>query len=89
MTHSRSSQRKTESSRLLGRSVAMMSRCLEKPYEKARLCFCGKLILRDLALARFGKTQGVEKIVIEGAKRTTGKGNQKGAVPRVWEVMVK
>jgi hypothetical protein len=41
------------------------------------------------AAREFGRSQGASKVVIEGAKRTTGAGAQKGAVPRVWEITVK
>ncbi|MGC4070818.1 MAG: hypothetical protein QM784_40315 [Polyangiaceae bacterium] len=41
------------------------------------------------AIREFGKSQRVAKVVVEGAKRTTGAGNQRGAVPRAWEILVK
>jgi RHS repeat-associated protein len=51
----------------------------------------GKVGVKGLfgAVREFGRSQGASKVVIEGAKRTTGAGSQKGAVPRVWEILVK
>jgi hypothetical protein len=51
----------------------------------------GKVGVKGLsdAAREFGKSQGASKVVIEGAKRTTGAGNQRGAVPRVMEILVK
>jgi hypothetical protein len=51
----------------------------------------GKVSVKGLfdAVREFGKSQGVEKVVVEGAKRATGAGNQAGAVPRAWEIVVK
>lgn len=50
----------------------------------------GKVGVKGLldAAKEFGRSQGASKVVIEGAKRTTGAGNQRGAVPRVWEILV-
>jgi hypothetical protein len=51
----------------------------------------GKVGIKALfdAISEFGKSQGVKRVVIEGAKRTTGAGNQRGAVPRAWNIAVK
>jgi hypothetical protein len=50
----------------------------------------GKVGVKALldAIKDFGRSQGVSKVVVEGARRTTGAGNQRGAVPRPWEVIV-
>jgi hypothetical protein len=50
----------------------------------------GKVGVKGLfdAAREFGRSQGASKVVIEGAKRSTGAGNQRGAVPRVWEILV-
>ena len=51
----------------------------------------GKVGVKALfdAAREFGRSQGVERVIIEGARRTTGAGNQRGAIPRVWEILIK
>jgi hypothetical protein len=51
----------------------------------------GKVGVKGLmdAAREFGKSPGADKVIIEGAKRTTGAGHQRGAVPRDWEILVK